>query len=121
MKLKNLAFLAILGSTLLFTACDDEEMMDPADTCETEDLTYTNFAASLINGSCAVVGCHGEGTNLTFEMHNYETAKIAVDFGRIVGAINHESGFSPMPRGGTKLNDCNIDKLTAWINDGAPQ
>jgi len=122
MKIRNLTLVAILGSTLLFAACgDDEEMMDPMDTCETADLTYTNFAASLINGSCAVVGCHGEGTTSTFPMNDYTTTNAAVGFGRILGAVNHSPGFSPMPKGGAKLSDCNIDKLTAWINDGAPE
>ena len=44
-------------------------------------------------------------------------------FERIVGAINHTEGFLPMPypAGTDKLADCDIDKLTAWIADGAPE
>lgn len=123
MKFKNFAFAVLLGSTALFImSCGkDEDPMEPGDTCESADLTYTNFAGAFLNSNCATSGCHGEGTVTTFEMHNYATAFSAVGFNRIIGAINHDTGFSPMPKGGTKLSDCNIEKMTTWIQDGAPE
>jgi len=51
------------------------------------------------------------------------SALAAVQFNRIVGAINHETGFLPMPYpvGSAKLDQCDIDKVTAWITNGAPE
>ena len=45
----------------------------------------------------------------------------AAGFNKIVGAINHTTGFSAMPQGGDKLEQCDIDFLTAWIDAGAPE
>jgi len=117
-KLKLLfAMLLLVG----FIACGDDEEPMTGVTCETADLTYTNGIADIINGSCATSGCHASNTMTTFPMGNYDEALAAVGFGRIIGSINHEANFSPMPRNGAKLDDCTIDKVTAWINDGAPE
>lgn len=107
-----------------FIACSDDEddpVIPPTPTCETTGLTYTNEIADILNTSCAVSGCHASNTTTTFPMGDYAETSVAVGFGRIIGSINHESGFSAMPRGGSKLDDCTIDKVTAWINDGAPE
>lgn len=120
MKYKFLLFL--LSSTLLVVACDDDGDSDPV-ACETTDLSYANGISSILNESCATAGCHNSGTTSTFPMGNYEEVLVAVGFDRIIGAINHEEGFLPMPypSGSDQLVQCDIDKLTAWINDGAPE
>ena len=115
------ALLLLVG----FIACGDDDedpMVDPMEeTCETDNLTYTNGIADIVNGSCAVAGCHVAGTAAPFAMSNYDETFAAVGFGRILGTINHEEGFSPMPPSGVKLDDCTIEKLTVWINAGAPE
>ncbi len=105
----------LIGLIMVFASCDPEEPI-----CETESLTYTDDVKSILDTHCAVAGCHVSMTG-TFDMSDYETAKIAVDFGRIAGAINHEEDFVPMPIGGDKLDDCSIDKIESWIADGAPE
>ncbi len=116
-KMKLLfAMLMLVG----FIACSDDEDPTPM-TCETDALTYNNAIADILNTSCATSSCHDSNTTTTFSMANYTDALAAVGDGKIVGAINHESGFTQMPKDGTKLDDCTIDKLTSWINDGAPE
>jgi len=112
----NLTFLFAVG-LLAFAACNDPEECDPM------GMTYTEDIASIINGNCATSGCHEMASTSTFEMHDYASTKAAVDFGRILGAINHQTGFEPMPypAGSDKLDQCNIDKITTWISDGAPE
>lgn len=87
-------------------------------TCDTTAYTYQETISPLLQGYC--VGCHtisslGGNINLS----NYEGVKASIDNGRLVGSIKHESGFSPMPKGG-KLSDCQITQITKWINGGAP-
>lgn len=124
MKINYLLFFVLMG--LFIVSCGDDEdpvdVIDPVE-CDTTDITYTSGASSIIDGSCALAGCHGEGTSSTFPMSNFEETSAAAGFGRIIGAINHTDGFLPMPypAGSDKLSDCDIDKLTAWINDGAPE
>jgi len=42
-----------------------------------------------------------------------------VDNGKLLGAVTHASGYSPMPKNQAQLSDCNIQKITNWINKGA--
>jgi hypothetical protein len=126
LKLKNLSYLLILCATIIVTAsCGDkeEEPEDPS-VCNTDNLTYDNWAQDFINGNCATSGCHDANANMNavpYSMHTYETAKNAVDDGRIIGAINRDPGFNPMPKGEAMLSDCDISKMEAWISDGAPE
>jgi len=108
MKLKHLFILLLMG--VLAFACKD----DDGDVCETSGLTYNNDIAAIINSNCVNAGCHNSdaATNGTFPMTNFAETEIAVGFNRIVGAINREQGFSEMPRGGDKLDQCLIDKIT---------
>jgi len=118
MKLNYLFIVALFG--LFIVACGDDD--PPEETCDTVDMRYTSDIASILNGSCAVSGCHVDGS-VTFSMDDYTDALAAVQFNRIVGAINHETGFLPMPYpvGSAKLDQCDIDKVTAWITNGAPE
>ena len=121
LKLKNLSSLILLvACSLVIFSCEKDEDSDPMD-CVTENLTYDNWAGEFISSTCALSGCHAEGTTATFEMFNYATTSVAVGFGRISGAINREQGFSAMPKDRAKLSDCNISKMEAWIADGAPE
>jgi len=36
-----------------------------------------------------------------------------------MGAVQHQPGFSPMPKGDNQLGDCDIQKMSAWIDQGA--
>lgn len=111
---------ALLFAVLLFIGCnkDDEGVM-----CDTTDITYTNTVATILNNSCAVSGCHvnGNEANAWFSLEGYTNAKGAADFGRMIGAISHDEGFSAMPKGFDKLDQCTIDKITAWVEAGAPE
>jgi len=79
--------------------------------------------ASIFNASCAVSGCHVDGNedNAWFSLEGYANSKASADFGRIVGAISHDTDFSPMPKNGNKLDQCTIDKISAWVSAGAPE
>jgi hypothetical protein len=124
LKLKNLSFLLIIcASVLVVMSCDDEDDPEPG-ACETENLTYDNWAKDYIDGSCATAGCHDAdfaANMVPFGMFDYESTKAAVGFDRIIGSIKRETGFSPMPKGGAMVSDCNISKMEAWIADGAPE
>ena len=62
----------------------------------------------------------GSSSFIIVEIRTFDAAKQAVSFGRIIGSINHENGFSQMPSGGDKLDQCTIDKITNWVENGAP-
>lgn len=118
-KLK-FALITCIGMVLI-TSCDPE---DPVTTiCDTADMTYTDDVKSIFDESCAFSGCHDDNATMTIgSLSTYDNAVAFVGFGRILGAINRDEGFSDMPAGGaSKLDDCTIDKITNWVNNGTPE
>jgi mono/diheme cytochrome c family protein len=88
-------------------------------TCNTTAVSYSGFIAPLLNTFCA--GCHsGAIPSGSISLNSYNGVKAVAQNGRLVGAISWSAGYHQMPQGGNKLSDCSIAKITAWINDGAP-
>ncbi len=89
-----------------------------ASACDPLQFSYGLTIRSIINNNCA--GCHDASTasgglNLT----DYNTVKTVTLNGRLLGSINHQPAFKPMPPVG-KLSDCNIQQFVNWKNAGAP-
>ena len=115
-------FLALLSLAIFSCGDDEEEMEEMEETCETENLTYTNDISIIMNSTCAAnTACHVADATATFSLANFADVTTAVSFGSISGAINQLDGFSPMPRGGDKLDDCTIAMIDQWLDDGAPE
>jgi len=116
--------MGLLGvfAIIAISSCDDEP--DPVDMCDTTNMTYNSDIKEIFDSTCTFSGCHDMDAALTIgSLTSYDNAVAFVEFGRILGAINHEATFKPMPYpvGTTKMPQCNIDKITAWINDGTPE
>jgi len=88
--------------------------------CVTTNMTYSGHIAPIIQANC--FACHSNANaNISgFSLEGYSNLKARVDDGRLLGAITHTSGFTPMPQGGSKLPDCTINRIKAWIEAGAP-
>ena len=109
-----------------YTGCyyDSEEYLFPEfnQTCDTTNVTFSGSVTTLLDNYCLT--CHSNndaafrGGNIKLE--NYSDVKAQVDNGRLEGAINHMPGFSPMPKGSSKLNDCNLTIIQKWIDDNSP-
>ncbi|MCG8327611.1 MAG: hypothetical protein MI974_07995 [Chitinophagales bacterium] len=111
----------LLLALVLVAGCyyDVEEELYPTLECDTENMSYTNDVLPIVQGNCYT--CHDQGSNFGgVILEGYESLKTYVDNGRLLGAIRHESGFSPMPKNAPQLVACNIEKIEAWINAGAP-
>ncbi len=108
-------FLLALG-LVLFNACKDEEPTPDPDPVATE-ATYTKDAAPILNANCALSGCHVSGASVG-SLEGYADAKAFAGFGKMLKAINHEAGVSPMPKNGAKLSDDKIASLEKWVADG---
>jgi len=121
MKLKKIHLGFVLLSCLFINSCyyDNEEELYGDVECDTSNVTYTDDVLPVMEQNCYV--CHAANVNqggITLE--GYDALKVYVDNGRLLGAINHDSGFSPMPQNAPKLPDCAISKIQAWVDDGAP-
>lgn len=121
MKSKYLILSLCLSAFIMACGGEDEPTPTPV-TCDTEDITYTNYAKDILDASCATSGCHNNTSFASgFSLEDYDNTVLALAFNRTIGSINHDSGFSPMPKGASKLDDCTIEKLTVWIDNGAPE
>lgn len=94
--------------------CDEQ-----AGSCDTTAVSYSGFVAPLLANYC--VGCHSGGApSGNIALGSYAGVQSVALNGRLIGAITWASGYQQMPRSSAKLPNCTIDKIKAWVNDGAP-
>lgn len=86
--------------------------------CDTTTITYSLAIAPLINTNCK--GCHNPAfLSAGLDLTNYTTVRSIALNGKFAGVVNHQAGFSPMPKGAAKLNDCKITQIRKWIAAGS--
>ncbi len=87
--------------------------------CDSNSYTYSGAIKILISNKCQ--GCHsGSAAQGGIDLSTYNGIKAKVTDGRLWGSINHQPGFSAMPRNGSKLSDCEITQFKKWIVAGSP-
>jgi len=87
--------------------------------CDTTNVTYSTHIKPLIRDNC--FGCHnGPGAGGGIGLAIYDEVKAIADNGKFIGVISHLQGYSPMPKNGSRLSDCQINMVSIWINQGAP-
>ena len=101
------------------TSCSkaSEDMLAPQQ-CDTVNMTYSGDVKPILQANC--YSCHGSGNAQGgVALDNYDGVKDQVEDGNLIGVITHAAGYPPMPQGGAKLSDCDINKIKDWINRGA--
>lgn len=100
---------------------DSEEKLYGQNSCDTTAVSYSQDIYPIMVSYC--LNCHnqdnssGLGGNVNLE--GYTQLKIYVDNGDLLSSVSHDGNASPMPKGGPKLSDCEIQKISAWISDGS--
>jgi mono/diheme cytochrome c family protein len=94
--------------------------------CDTLNVTFTKNINPILQQQC--LSCHSNaGTGGGVLLNTYDNVKaVAGDKsrgpeGRLYGALSHMPAYSPMPKGGTKLDDCKLRQVKLWIEAGMPQ
>jgi hypothetical protein len=87
--------------------------------CDTDNVSFSGHVYPILQTQCTV--CHNDnrqdgGVNLD----SYDLIKANGANGKLMGTIEHQSGFSVMPPSGVKIDQCFIDQLNAWIAAGMP-
>lgn len=120
-------FLIILLSVPFLNSCyyDNFSEINPViGGCDTTGLiTFNGEISTIFNRSCgaADVGCHKTGNSQNINLDEYASTSSAAANGSLLGSILHQSGFTSMPLGGGSLDNCDIQKIQAWVNRGKPQ
>jgi hypothetical protein len=109
----------------MLTSCSGkDEMVTPNTTstaCDTmSTIRYSTDIVNILKNNCYI--CHDGPANAGagYVLDKYEGVKIMVDNTLLLKAITHSPGASPMPKGSSKLSDCNIAQIRTWIRNGAP-
>lgn len=89
-------------------------------TCDTATVTYSGTVAPILTTSCN--GCHGgtAAAGAGIKLDTYASVTTWVTNGRLLNSMLHNGQASPMPKGGSKLDACTLNKISAWITKGAP-
>jgi hypothetical protein len=133
--LKKLVFAAtaFLVSVIIFQGCvyhkGDEQYPF---VCDTTHVQYSVEIKAILDQNCATINCHeGPDCFSGYNLYDYETISgLALDTslftdGLLLAAVMHEdgleaNGLTPMPKDKSKLQDCDINKIAAWVHNGAP-
>ena len=121
--IKNLiGILAI--ATCLLSSCyyDTEEELYPVNggvNCDSVKGAFSAEVLPLINAKCR--SCHNASFSQGgINLEGFNNIKNVTVNGKLLEAIKHQSGVSPMPQSSPKLNDCDIKAVEDWKNAGAP-
>ena len=88
-------------------------------TCDTINFTYSGRVSNIMQTWCT--GCHNSGSaGGGFNLANYNGVVSAIAGNKLLGSIQHLSGFSSMPKNAGQISQCDIDAIANWINAGYP-
>ncbi len=118
---KEIALLVICSFWVIFSSCKYEKI----NSCDTTTVKYSTTIKPILQNSC--YSCHGQSQYLSngsgYNMEAYDSLKQFVSDGRLLKSVNWSDpdNVSTMPKGGSKISDCDISKIENWISDGAPE
>ena len=108
----------------IFYSCyyDNMEYLYPEvnSVCDTTNVTFSVSITRMLQNNCWT--CHSKsvapsfGDNIVLQSYN----DVSAWSDRIRGAINHENGFSAMPKNTASLDACTIRQYEIWLNSGKP-
>lgn len=120
---KNLFF--ALGILFVFSlsSCyyDKEALLYPNQTTCTipPTVSFNTHIVPILQRECT--GCHSAGiANGNIRLDNHAAVVASIANNKLYGSVSWTGGVSPMPKGGAKLSQCNIDIIKKWIDAGAP-
>lgn len=90
-----------------------EDQLNAAN-CDDVDMSFTDDIFPIIQGNCAITGCHVTGGNGIL-LENYNTVKAKVDDGTFrQQAVDAQTMPPTQP-----LTSCQVDQIESWLNAGA--
>jgi hypothetical protein len=87
--------------------------------CDSLQSSYSKTIVPILSTNCYV--CHSTAQQLGgIILDTYAGASEQAKNGNLWAAVSWQSGYIPMPKGGSKLSDCDLGKIKNWINQGSP-
>ena len=112
------AFLISFFAFLQGCTYDKEALISRPNCTDTLNVSFAASIEPLLRAHC--FSCHGNGSAFGgVSLDTYDDVNALAASGRLLGAISHSAGFAPMPDGADKLDDCSINAVRIWIDEGA--
>lgn len=105
--------LLFVGTIVLIASCKKDKTEIP--TC-VEEISYAQQVKLVLDLNCTTAGCHDASAAGGYNLITH--TNVAANAELILSVINHESGFTPMPMGGSQLADSTIQHFSCWIEQG---
>ncbi len=104
---------------LISCSADSKEELFESVMCDTINISYSETIVPVLENNC--YDCHGNSSEFigAFPFEDFEDLLQVVNDGRLINSINHRPGTTNMPYQRGKLDQCTIDKIEAWVNNGA--
>ncbi len=122
LKMKRIVSYSILGLvSMTVTACyyDNQEELHPGafEVCDTTDYTYAGKVTEILQRSC--YSCHSQNSpSGNVILSTYSGVKTVADNGKLVGSIDHLTGYSSMPQNLPQLSECDRATIKKWMQNG---
>lgn len=115
--------LALLGLLTGLSSCyyDNREDLYPHldQPCNFDIVSFSTDIVPVLEAQCNI--CHSATANQgNVNLEGYENVKAYANNGSLYGSVAHDPGYSPMPSAAQKILQCDIDKIRAWVEAGAP-
>lgn len=127
MKKILIAAISFIACALIFESCyyDKADQQYPAisNSCDTNNVRFNVEIKSILDANCKP--CHDGSNSISgIDLYNYTIISgFALDgqftYGTLLSAVMHQGGAPEMPKGEPKLQDCDINKIAAWVHAGA--
>ena len=122
--IRQLALSLLTG--FLLTACyydNEEDLFQYVDQaggdCEVMTAEFTADIVPILTAYCN--RCHRDGrTDGNVNLEGYDRVSPYANDGSLLGATKHDASFAAMPPSGGLIPACDLQKLTVWIEAGAP-
>lgn len=120
---KTQRLLCVLAGAMALNSCyyDNEETLypDSANCVAPLSPAFTADVLPILNLHCN--NCHsGASASGGIRLDTYANTMVYVNDGSLLGSVQHQSGFSAMPKNSAKLPACKIQTIENWIKTGSP-
>jgi len=93
-----------------------QDTIFPDVNCDSVNVTFAGTIRPILLLNCQ--GCHNSTKQAGgLDLSDYLTVAMLAGNGQLMGSVEHLTGYSPMPKYGKKLSDCDLGKLRKWIAD----
>lgn len=122
--MKRILIILLIAFVASTTGCyyDNAERLYPqvSTGCDLSNVTFSGSVVPILQASCLT--CHSNSAAAYsgggIKLQNYADVQTLANNGKLMGGVNHATGYSAMPLGGGKLTDCEISTLQTWIDAG---